>query len=64
MAHKASTKVQAKDGTELTLYGQVTEDGTQVRVWSKRANHGFYNLNRFEGGTLTAQSFRAFFGGK
>lgn len=64
MALKASTKVLAKDGTELTLYGQVTEDGSQVRVWSKRANHGFYNLNRFDGGTLTAKSFRSFFGGE
>lgn len=61
MANKASTKAMTKAGTEVTLYGQMTDDGTQVRVWSKDCNYGFYNVARFEGGTLTANSFRKFF---
>lgn len=61
MAKKASTKAMTKSGREVTLYGEVTDDGTQVRVWSKDANYGFYNLPRFEGGALTASSFRKFF---
>lgn len=61
MANKATTKAITKAGTEVTLYGQMTEDGTQVRVWSKDANYGFYNVSRFEDGTLTAGSFRKFF---
>ena len=61
MANKASTKAITKAGTEITLYGQMTDDGTQVRVWSKDCNYGFYNVNRFEGGVLTASSFRKFF---
>lgn len=61
MAKKASTKAMTKSGREVTLYGEVTDDGTQVRVWSKDANYGFYNVDRFEGGSLTAGSFRKFF---
>ena len=61
MAQKASTTARTKTGREVTLYGQVTEDGTQVRVWSKDCNYGFYNLSRFDGGTLTAASFRKMF---
>ncbi len=61
MAKKATTKAMTKSGREVTLYGEVTDDGTQVRVWSKDANYGFYNLSRFEGGLLTASSFRKFF---
>lgn len=61
MANKASTKAMTKAGTEVTLYGQMTEDGTQVRVWSKDCNYGFYNIERFEDGVLSARSFRKFF---
>lgn len=63
MAKKATTKAMTQSGREVTLYGEVTDDGTQVRVWSKDANYGFYNLTRFEGETLTASSFRSFFNG-
>lgn len=61
MANKASTKAMTRAGTEVTLYGQMTEDGTQVRVWSKDCNYGFYNIERFDGAVLSASSFRKFF---
>lgn len=63
MAKTATTKVKSMTGSTITLYGRVTEDGKAVSVWSKHAVYGFYNLERFEGGVLTASSFRAFFGG-
>lgn len=61
MAKKVSFKTPNRSGELVTVYGQecVSPDGTpQVRVWTKYANYGFYNLDRFEGGTLTARSFR------
>ena len=61
MAKTATTKARTQSGREVTLYGEVTEDGSQVRVWSRDANYGFYNLSRFDGGTLTAASFRKMF---
>ena len=61
MAKTATAKARTQSGREVTLYGEVTEDGSQVRVWSRDANYGFYNLDRFEGGILTAASFRKMF---
>lgn len=61
MAKKASFKTHNRAGEEVTVYGEVcTNDAgiEQVRVWTKYANYGFYNLSRFENSTLTASSFR------
>ena len=64
MAKTETAKARTKSGRDVTLYGEVTEDGLQVRVWSKDYNYGFFNLSRFDGGSLTAASFRAFFAPK
>lgn len=68
MARKTSFKTRTRSGDEVTVYGAVcvNDHGVeQVRVWTKHANYGFYNLDRFDGGALTAQSFRALMlGGK
>lgn len=63
MAKKAMFTATSKAGTPINVYGQlaeVTDDHPtpQVRVWTKYANYGFYNLSRFENETLTAKSLR------
>ncbi|WNM66134.1 hypothetical protein SEA_DEJAVU_118 [Microbacterium Phage DejaVu] len=62
MAKKVSATARTASGREVRVYGELTADGSQVAVWSKAAHHGFYNLSRFDGGTLTASSFRKLLG--
>lgn len=64
MAKKVSFKTPNRAGELVTVYGQlaeVTDDHPtpQVRVWTKHANYGFYNLDRLPGGTLTTAGFKA-----
>ena len=68
MAKKVSFKTQTSTGETMTVYGEVAEVSEdhptlQVRVWSKYANYGFYNLDRLPGGTLTASGFKTFMTG-
>lgn len=66
MALKASFKTTNRAGDTVTVYGERSDSdaGTeQVRVWTKHANYGFYNLDRFPGGVFTAKTFREFMTG-
>lgn len=61
MAKKAMFTATSKAGTPLNVYGELcaNDDGVkQVRVWTKHANYGFYNLSRFENETLTSKSLK------
>ena len=73
MAKKASFKTVSRSGESVTVYGELTKANKvtdwngnditppfipQVRVWTKYANYGLYNLDRFEGGVLTSKSFQ------
>lgn len=62
MAKKVTAMTKTKAGDPVRVYGQITSDGTQVMVWSKHNVYGFWNLDRLEGGTLTARSFRILLG--
>lgn len=62
MAKKATAMTKTKAGEDIRVYAAVTSDGTQVMVWSKHATYGFWSLDRLEGGTLTARSFRILLG--
>lgn len=67
MAKKASFKTQTRAGESVTVYGELCTNDKgveQVRVWTKYANYGFYNLSRFENGVLTAKSFKNLMTGK
>ena len=67
MAKKATFTATSKAGTPLIVYGEtcVNDHGVaQVRVWTKFANYGFYNLDRFENGVLTAKTLRKLMTGK
>ena len=61
MAKKAMFTGTSKAGTPINVYGETCvndKGGVQVRVWTKYANYGFYNLSRFENGVLTAKTLR------
>ena len=61
MAKKAMFTGTSKAGTPLNVYGEtyVNDKGVaQVCVWTKFENYGFYNLDRFENGVLTAKTLR------
>jgi hypothetical protein len=67
MAKKAMFTATSKAGTPLNVYGETCENDqgvAQVRVWTKYANYGFYNLDRFENGVLTAKTLRKLMTGK
>lgn len=67
MAKKTSFKAPTKAGTLINVYGEacVNDEGVeQVRVWTKYANYGFYNLSRFENNELTSTSLRKLMIGK
>ena len=61
MAKKAMFTATSKAGTPVNVYGETCENDTgvaQVLVWTKYENFGFYNLDRFENGVLTAKTLR------
>lgn len=62
MAKQTSAMTKTKAGAAVRVYAAVTADGTQVRLWSTRAVYGFWNLDRLEGGALTARSLRILLG--
>lgn len=67
MAKKAMFTATSKAGTPLNVYGEtcVNDQGVaQVLVWTKFANYGFYNLDRFESGVLTTKTLRKLMTGK
>lgn len=78
MAKKAMFTATSQTGTPINVYGELTPLNdirdpagnvevaalSQVRVWSKYANYGFYNLERFENGTLTSKTLRKLMTGK
>lgn len=55
---RASAIVTTRAGKDVRVYGQLTDDGSSVGVWSKSAYYGRYNIDRFEGGVLTAATLR------
>ena len=61
MAKKVSIKKRTNGGELINLYGEMCCDGEMVSVYTKDANYGLYNIERFYGGVLTTTSFRAFF---
>lgn len=64
MAKKVSIKKRTQSGGMIHLYGELVTYGPapQVAVWTKHANYGYYNLDRFGGGVLTTASFKKMFG--
>ena len=62
MAKKTSAMTTTKTGEPIRVYAAVTSDGGQVMLWHKRATLGFWNLERLEGGALTARSLRILIG--
>lgn len=79
MAKKVSLKKRTKSGDTINLYGELVrpnpvldwngndispESVPQVSVYTRFANYGLFNLDRFENGELTSSSFRKMFGDK
>lgn len=79
MAKKVSIEKRTKSGDTINLYGELVipnpvldwngndispDTVPQVSVYTKHAHFGYYNLERFENGELTAGSFRKMFGDK
>lgn len=62
MAIKVTAVTKNNRGEDVRVYGQLTEYGEQVMVWSKHSVYGFWNLDRLEGGKLTSASFRKLLG--
>lgn len=63
-AKRVRIVLPSKTGALLNVYGRMTEDGSQVAVWTKHQNVGFFNLERFTDHKLTAASLRTVLTGK
>lgn len=62
MAKRASAMTTTKSGESIRVYAEVVRDGSQVMIWHKRATLGFWDIDRFESGALTARSLRVLIG--